>query len=104
MKRINSLGWHPSRVLVVRLWGHLATIVRPVVTTTATVTEAIVTEAMTDILLCDMSEYHLLGSFRDTDQSSECTIVIGGGTGSAQEAQAGGGIDHAFSTQFHVNF
>lgn len=91
---------------MVLLWDRLATIVPPVVMTTATVTEAIGTEATTDILY-DMSEHHLFNmsdSFRDADPSCECFVVIGGGTGSVQEVQAGGGINHTFLIWFHVNF
>lgn len=106
MKRTNNPEWCLDQVLVVLLWDRLATIVPLVVMTTATVTEAIGTEAMTDILLYDMSEYHLFNmsdSFRDADPSYKCFVVIGGGTGSVQEVQAGGGINHTFLIWFHVN-
>lgn len=72
MKRTNSPEWFRDQVLAVLLWGRLATTVPPVVMSTATVTEAIGTEAMTDILLCDMSEHYLFNmfdSFRDADPS-----------------------------------
>jgi len=53
VKRTNNPEWCLDQVLVVLLWDRLATIVPLVVMTTATVTEAIGTEAMTDILLYD---------------------------------------------------
>lgn len=108
MKRKSKLErLRPRGLLVGRLQAHLAIIVPPVATTTATVTEAIVIEAMTDTLLRDMSEYQLdnmLTSFWNADPLSQCITAIGGGTESAREVQEDGGIDSAFSIWLHVSF
>lgn len=94
MKRKSSQEYLPYLGLAGHRRVRLATIAPLGATSTATATEAIVIEDTTDILLRDMSEYRLnnmLTSFGNADPLSE---VIGGGTESAQEVQADGGIDH----------